>query len=75
MTYTGCFRVWTTLLAAVLAVILLSAAAPTNGAGAQEAGCRGQVVLDAGHGGQTQGRKTKRTTSRRRTRPSTSPDA
>ncbi|CAN5253847.1 N-acetylmuramoyl-L-alanine amidase CwlD [soil metagenome] len=51
MTYTGCFRVWTTLLAAVLAVILLSAAAPTNGAGAQEAGCRGQVVLDAGHGG------------------------
>jgi N-acetylmuramoyl-L-alanine amidase len=51
MTYTGCFRVWTTLLAAVLAVILLFAAAPTTGAGAQEAGCRGQVVLDAGHGG------------------------
>jgi len=57
MTYTGCFRVWTTLLAAVLAVILLSAAAPTNGAGAQEAGCRGQVVLDAGHGGTDSGAK------------------
>ncbi|MBA3635488.1 MAG: N-acetylmuramoyl-L-alanine amidase [Actinomycetota bacterium] len=57
MTYTGCFRVWTTLLAAVLAVILLSAAAPTNGAGAQEAGCRGQVVLDAGHGGTDPGAK------------------
>ncbi len=42
---------WTTLLAAVLAVILLFAAAPTTGAGAQEAGCSGQVVLDAGHGG------------------------
>ena len=51
MTHTSFFRVWTTLLAAVLAVILLSVAAPTTGAGAQEAGCRGQVVLDAGHGG------------------------
>ncbi len=51
MTYTGFFRVWTMLLAVVLAVILLSAAAPAPGAGAQEAGCRGQVVLDAGHGG------------------------
>jgi N-acetylmuramoyl-L-alanine amidase len=48
---TGLFRVWTTLLAAVLATILLIAAAPATDAGAQEARCSGKVVLDAGHGG------------------------
>jgi N-acetylmuramoyl-L-alanine amidase len=51
VTHTGFFRVWATLLAAILTVIVLSAAVPMNDAKAQEAGCRGQVVIDAGHGG------------------------
>jgi N-acetylmuramoyl-L-alanine amidase len=55
MTYTGLFRMWATVLAAILAAILLSAAAFTPGAGAQETGCKGQVVLDAGHGGTDSG--------------------
>ncbi len=48
-------RVWTSLLAAVLIASFLVAAALSTGAGAQEAGCRGQVVLDAGHGGSDPG--------------------
>jgi len=55
MTYSGPFKVWATVLAAILAAILLSTAAFTSGAGAQEAGCKGQVVLDAGHGGTDSG--------------------
>jgi N-acetylmuramoyl-L-alanine amidase len=51
MTYTGLFRMWATLLAAILAAILLSMAAFTTGAGAQEQPCSGKVVLDPGHGG------------------------
>lgn len=52
MTYTGLFRVWATVLAAILAAILLSMAAFTTGAGAQEQPpCSGKVVLDPGHGG------------------------
>ena len=52
MTYTNLFRVWTTVLAAILAAILLSLAAFTTGARAQEQPpCSGKVVLDPGHGG------------------------
>ena len=36
MTYTGLFRVWATVLTAILAAILLSIAAFTTGARAQE---------------------------------------
>ncbi len=49
------FRVWTSLLAAVIVAGLLVAAAFATGAGAQETGCKGQVVLDAGHGGSDSG--------------------
>ena len=55
MTYAGLFKMWATLLTAILASILLSVAAFTTGAGAQEAGCSGKVVLDAGHGGTDSG--------------------
>jgi len=41
------------VLAAMLAALLLSAAAFTTGAEAQDTNCKGQVVLDAGHGGRT----------------------
>ena len=52
MMYTGLFRAWATVLAAILAAILLSMAAFTTGAGAQEQPpCSGKVVLDPGHGG------------------------
>ena len=56
MTYSGLFRAWATVLAAILAAILLSMAAFTTGAGAQEQPpCSGKVVLDAGHGGTDSG--------------------
>jgi N-acetylmuramoyl-L-alanine amidase len=56
MTYTDLFRVWATVLAAILAAILLSMAAFTTGVGAQEQPpCSGKVVLDAGHGGTDSG--------------------
>jgi len=55
MTYANLFKVWATVLVAILAAILLSVAALTTGAGAQEASCRGKVVLDAGHGGTDSG--------------------
>jgi len=56
MMYTGLFRVWATVLAAILAAILLSIAAFTTGARAQEQPpCSGKVVLDAGHGGTDSG--------------------
>jgi N-acetylmuramoyl-L-alanine amidase len=56
MTYTGLFRVWATVLTAILAAILLSMAAFTTGVGAQEQPpCSGKVVLDAGHGGTDSG--------------------
>jgi N-acetylmuramoyl-L-alanine amidase len=56
MTYTGLFRVWAPVLAAILAAILLSMAAFTTGVGAQEQPpCSGKVVLDPGHGGTDSG--------------------
>jgi N-acetylmuramoyl-L-alanine amidase len=52
MTYSGLFRAWATVLAAILAAILLTTAALATGAGAQEQPpCSGKVVLDPGHGG------------------------
>jgi N-acetylmuramoyl-L-alanine amidase len=51
MTYANLFKVWATVLVA----ILLSMAALTTGARAQEASCSGKVVLDAGHGGTDSG--------------------
>ena len=48
------FKVWVSLLAAVCVAGVLAAAALANEA-APEAGCRGQVVLDAGHGGSDSG--------------------
>ena len=55
MAYAGFFRVWTTVLSAIFAAGLLSAAAFTHGVGAQEPPCTGQVILDPGHGGTDSG--------------------
>src|SRR3712207_1048000 len=54
MTYAGLFKAWAVVSAAILVAVLLSMAS-TSGAGAQEPGCKGQVVLDAGHGGTDSG--------------------
>jgi N-acetylmuramoyl-L-alanine amidase len=54
MTYSSLFKVWATVLAAILAAILLTTAAFATGAGAQEQPpCSGK--LDAGHGGTDSG--------------------
>jgi N-acetylmuramoyl-L-alanine amidase len=56
LTYSSLFKVWATVLAAILAAILLTTAAFATGAGAQEQPpCSGKVVLDAGHGGTDSG--------------------
>ncbi len=55
MARSNLLKVWAPLLAAVLVASLLVAAALSTGAEAQEAGCTGQVVLDAGHGGSDSG--------------------
>jgi N-acetylmuramoyl-L-alanine amidase len=56
MTYAGLFKTWATVLIAIVAAILLSVAAFTTGAGAQEQPpCSGKVVLDPGHGGTDSG--------------------
>jgi N-acetylmuramoyl-L-alanine amidase len=55
MTYSSLFKVWATVLAAILAAIVLSVAAFTTGARAEEQPCSGKVVLDAGHGGSDSG--------------------
>ena len=47
------FKVWALLLASVSVTVLPAATALATGAG--EAGCTGQVVLDAGHGGSDSG--------------------
>ncbi|HET7269691.1 MAG TPA: N-acetylmuramoyl-L-alanine amidase [Rubrobacter sp.] len=54
MVQAGLLKLWTTMLAASLAAIILLAIF-TTGAGAQELGCRGEVVLDPGHGGTDSG--------------------
>ena len=51
MTYADLYKAWATVLAAMLAALLLSTAAFSTGAEAQDANCKGDVVLDAGHGG------------------------
>ncbi|MBD0357088.1 MAG: N-acetylmuramoyl-L-alanine amidase, partial [Rubrobacter sp.] len=55
MTYANFVKMWATVLAGILAAILLSVAAFTTGAGAQEQPCSGKVVLDPGHGGSDSG--------------------
>jgi N-acetylmuramoyl-L-alanine amidase len=55
MTYSALFKVWATVLAAVLAAIVLSVTAFTTEARAQQPPCSGKVVLDAGHGGTDSG--------------------
>lgn len=55
MAYADLFKSWATVLAAILVALLLSTAAFTTGAEAQEVGCKGQVVLDPGHGGTDSG--------------------
>ena len=56
MTYAGLFKMWATVLAAMLAAVLLSTATFSTGAEAQDADdCKGDVVLDAGHGGTDSG--------------------
>ena len=49
------FKVWASLLAAVSVAGVLAATALTDGAEATETGCKGRVVLDAGHGGSDSG--------------------
>jgi N-acetylmuramoyl-L-alanine amidase len=51
MLYADLFKSWAAVLAAILVALLLSTAAFTTGAEAQDVGCKGQVVLDPGHGG------------------------
>jgi len=52
MTYANYFKMWATVLTAILASILLSTAAFTTGAGALEPPLAGKtVVIDPGHGG------------------------
>jgi N-acetylmuramoyl-L-alanine amidase len=55
MTYSDLFKVWATVLAAILAATVLYVTAFTTGAGAQEPPCSGKGVLDAGHGGTDSG--------------------
>ena len=60
MTYASLFKTWATVLIAILAAILLSVAAFTTGAGAQDQPrCSGKVVLDPGHGGTDSGAVSK----------------
>ena len=55
MAYADLFKSWAAVLAAILVALLLSTAAFTTGAEAQDVGCKGQVVLDPGHGGTDSG--------------------
>lgn len=48
-------KVWAALLAAACVAAILAETTLPGEAGAQEAGCTGQVVLDAGHGGSDAG--------------------
>jgi N-acetylmuramoyl-L-alanine amidase len=48
-------KLWVSLLAAVSLSGVLAATTLSGEAGAQEAGCKGRVVLDAGHGGSDSG--------------------
>jgi N-acetylmuramoyl-L-alanine amidase len=55
MRYVDLCRSWAMVLVAMAAALLLCAAALTTDARAQDANCRGEVVLDAGHGGADSG--------------------
>jgi N-acetylmuramoyl-L-alanine amidase len=52
-TRAGLLRTWVSFLAAIL--LSVAAFAMATSAGAQEGGCKGQVVVDAGHGGTDSG--------------------
>jgi N-acetylmuramoyl-L-alanine amidase len=55
MTYLDHFKSWAMVLAAMVVALLICTAALTTGAEAQDANCKGEVVLDAGHGGTDSG--------------------
>jgi N-acetylmuramoyl-L-alanine amidase len=55
MTNANNFKSWAMVLAAMFVALLLGTAALTTGAEAQDTGCKGEVVLDAGHGGTDSG--------------------
>jgi N-acetylmuramoyl-L-alanine amidase len=55
MTCSYHFKSWAAVLAAMAAALVLCLATFAAGAEAQDANCRGQVVLDAGHGGTDSG--------------------
>src|ERR687898_1776372 len=55
MMYVDHFKSWAMVLAAMVVALLLCTAALTTGAEAQDANCKGEVVLDAGHGGTDSG--------------------
>ena len=55
MAASGSLKVWASMFAALLVAGVLAAVAFVSGAEAQEIGCRGDVVLDAGHGGSDPG--------------------
>jgi N-acetylmuramoyl-L-alanine amidase len=55
VTETNFFKVWASILAAILVASLLAATAFARDAAAQDVGCRGDIVLDPGHGGNDTG--------------------
>ena len=55
MTYADHLKSWAAVLVAMVASLLLCTVAFTTGAEAQDDNCKGQVVLDAGHGGTDSG--------------------
>ncbi len=55
MAASGSLKVWASMFAALLVAGVLAAGTFVSGAEAQEIGCTGDVVLDAGHGGSDPG--------------------
>jgi N-acetylmuramoyl-L-alanine amidase len=59
MTETSSLKAWASILAAVLVTGLLAAITFAPDATAQDVGCRGDIVLDPGHGGTDTGAENK----------------
>ena len=55
MTQTGSLKAWASILAAFLVAGLLATMVIAADAAAQDVGCRGDIVLDPGHGGSDSG--------------------